>query len=257
MFIDDATQIPKDIKPQDIKSQISFAAQKLEQIFIYELLKALRETHLYDDYPGSGFESQIFWSMWDSEVAEQASKQESLGLAPIICNWLENQLKIQPANTNTHEIERHQSSNSSSIVPKNIGEKISSNFGWRKHPIFGYRHFHTGIDLALPKGFPLKSPISATVEFAGNMKGYGNVVILRTDDKSQVLLAHLDSIAVNTGANIKVGDLLGTVGESGNSTGPHLHLEVRQKGEAVNPLSNAELVSSIEKVLLKFEKAEG
>jgi len=256
MLIDDATQAAR-IDPKDIKSQMTFAAKKLEEIFINELLKSMRETHLYDDYPGNGFESQVFWSMWDSEIAQRASQQESLGLAPVIYHWLEQQLKVEPAATNPSNVEKPSSHSGSAPIPKNISTKLSSNFGWRTHPIFGHLQFHAGIDLALPKGYQVNSPVAGTVEFAGNMKGYGNTVILRVDDGHQILLAHLDSMSVTAGTKIELGSAIGTVGETGNSTGPHLHLEVRDKGEAINPLSDSGLVSSIDKVLLKAEETKG
>ncbi|HDH96764.1 MAG TPA: M23 family metallopeptidase, partial [Proteobacteria bacterium] len=135
--------------------------------------------------------------------------------------------------------------------------RISSPFGWRTHPIYGYRHFHTGVDIALPKGYPIRTPEAGVVEFAGPIKGYGNTVIVRIDDGSRLLFAHLDSIETGQGDRIGAGTRIGTAGETGNATGPHLHLELRVDGKPVDPLSVPGLAEAIETVLSQSDKGGG
>jgi len=238
------------------ESQLKFAAQKLEQLFIHQLFRSLRKTSLFKGYPGSGFESQIFWSMWDDEVSNRAAERESLGLAPMIYHWLETQLMIAHPSSQPHErIVPNRSI--APCIPKGLKAKISSPFGWRTHPIYGHRHFHTGIDIALPKGYPIRTPVPGVVEFAGDIKGYGKTVIVRVSDDCKVLFAHMDSISVSPNDSIDAEKTIGTVGRTGNATGPHLHLEVRMDEKPIDPLSNPELAGAIERVLLQSEEAGG
>jgi len=122
---------------------------------------------------------------------------------------------------------------------------ISSPFGWRRHPIFGSRRFHSGVDIAGPNGSPIKASNSGKVIHAGWYGGYGKVVILNhgilTDGaysgkKVSTLYAHMSRIEVKVGNYIKKGQVVGYEGSTGYSTGPHLHFEVRIDGKPANPL---------------------
>jgi len=114
---------------------------------------------------------------------------------------------------------------------------ITSPFGWRRHPIFGVRKFHTGIDLAGPNHSAIKAADSGNVLFTGWYGGYGRVVIVSHGKGMATLYAHLSRIAVSEGENISKGDVVGYEGTTGFSTGPHLHFEVRVNGKPNNPLN--------------------
>lgn len=108
--------------------------------------------------------------------------------------------------------------------------RISSLFGWRTHPIFGNRRFHSGTDIAAPHGTPVVAAYSGRVETAGYLSGYGLTVILRhADDTQESRYAHLSEIFVRPGTWVAQGTEIGSVGSTGNSTGPHLHFEWRQR----------------------------
>lgn len=108
--------------------------------------------------------------------------------------------------------------------------RISSIFGWRTHPIFGNRRFHSGTDIAAPHGTPVVAAYSGRVETAGYIGGYGLTVILRHADNTQESrYAHLSEIFVRPGTWVAQGTEIGSVGSTGNSTGPHLHFEWRQR----------------------------
>ena len=251
MIVEDASRVPK-----DTESQLKFAARKLEELFIYELFKSMRKTHIFNDYPGAGFESQMFWSMWDEGIAQEAAKRESLGLAPVIYRWLKNQLEAVPPKRRIVAITpANRAPNESKLDA--LMAKISSPFGWRTHPIYGHRQFHTGIDIALPKGHPIRAPVSGTVVFAGRLKGYGNTVILRTGSGQRMLFAHMNRIDARAGDTVSAGCVLGTVGDSGLATGPHLHLEIREDGRPIDPLSDKTLALAIERALLQPEGKGG
>jgi murein DD-endopeptidase MepM/ murein hydrolase activator NlpD len=115
--------------------------------------------------------------------------------------------------------------------------KVTSPFGWRTHPIFRRKKFHTGIDLAGPVRSPIRASDSGHVLFTGWYGGYGKVVIVSHGNNFSTLYAHLSSFAVSKGANISKGDIVGYEGATGFATGPHLHFEVRVEGKPHNPLN--------------------
>ena len=119
--------------------------------------------------------------------------------------------------------------NSSMIFPLAIPAEITSLFGWRIHPIFGDRRFHSGIDLAAPTGTPVVAAYSGTVSIADWMGGYGQTVVLQHQNSTlETLYAHLSNIFVQPGEVVEQGQVIGEVGSTGNSTGPHLHFELRE-----------------------------
>jgi len=106
---------------------------------------------------------------------------------------------------------------------------ISSMFGARVHPITGQVRFHQGTDLAAPEGTPVVAAFSGRVEIAGWLGGYGLIVVLSHGDTHETRYAHLSEVLVKPGQEIKQGNVIGLVGSTGMSTGPHLHFEIWQK----------------------------
>lgn len=123
------------------------------------------------------------------------------------------------------------------IMP--VTGRISSPFGWRTHPIFKSRTFHSGIDIAAPHGTPIKAANAGKVIYSGWYGGYGRVVILDhgscTGQPTTTLYAHMSRQKVTVGTNVTRGQVIGLVGSTGYSTGPHLHFEVRINGKPNNP----------------------
>ncbi|MCS7205736.1 MAG: M23 family metallopeptidase [Leptospiraceae bacterium] len=113
--------------------------------------------------------------------------------------------------------------------------KISSHFGYRIHPLFGYRHFHSGIDISLHYE-PVRAARDGIVYFAGFLGGYGKTIILKHGSDYKTLYAHLSKIRVREGQMVKAGQVIGISGNTGLSTGPHLHFEVIYRDKAINPL---------------------
>lgn len=114
---------------------------------------------------------------------------------------------------------------------------VTSPFGWRRHPIFGLRKFHTGVDLAGPNRSSIVAADSGNVLYSGWYGGYGKVVIVSHGKGMATLYAHLSKAAVSPGENVKKGQVIGYEGSTGFSTGPHLHFEVRVDGKPNNPMS--------------------
>lgn len=118
--------------------------------------------------------------------------------------------------------------------------KLVSGFGSRYHPILHYRRMHTGIDLTARKGTPIYATADGTITTAGrdgkSLSGYGVTVIINHGYGFQTLYAHLNDVVVKSGGKVKRGELIGHVGSTGLSQGPHLHYEVIQNGKKVNPV---------------------
>ncbi len=113
---------------------------------------------------------------------------------------------------------------------------ITSEFGWRTHPIFGTQRFHSGLDIGGEYGDAICAAASGVVIEAGWIGGYGNTVMIDHGDGVVSLYGHNESLAVSVGQHVNQGDLIAYCGSTGNSTGPHCHFEVRLNGEPVSPL---------------------
>jgi murein DD-endopeptidase MepM/ murein hydrolase activator NlpD len=122
-----------------------------------------------------------------------------------------------------------------SIWPVEGGE-TTDNFGGRRDPFGGSSsEFHSGQDISAERGTPVYAAGISTVKFAGTQSGYGQVVILDHGDRITTRYGHLSKIEVTTGQQLARGEMIGRVGSTGRSTGPHLHYEVRINEEPVNP----------------------
>ncbi|MFB0952156.1 MAG: peptidoglycan DD-metalloendopeptidase family protein [Rhodospirillales bacterium] len=118
------------------------------------------------------------------------------------------------------------------------GARLSSTFGKRQHPILGYTRMHKGVDFAAPRGTPIYAAGNGTVVYAGRKGGYGNYIKLRHNGTYETAYAHLKGFArgVSLGKRVEQGQVIGYVGTTGRSTGPHLHYEVMMSNKQVNPL---------------------
>ncbi len=113
------------------------------------------------------------------------------------------------------------------MYPVSTPSPITSLFGWRIHPITGDRRFHAGMDIGAAMGTPILAAYSGRVENANWMGGYGLTVVLNHNNAQQTLYGHMSQIFVQPGQWVEKGTVIGQVGSTGNSTGPHLHFEVR------------------------------
>ena len=153
-----------------------------------------------------------------------------------LSNKLENQIR--------HSKITKMVANSKFVRP--LAGSITSPFGWRRHPIFGSRRFHTGVDISSTYGTPIRASNSGKVIYSGWYGGYGKVVIVdhgnmdcgsHKGKRFSTLYAHMSKTAAGNGSSVKKGQVIGYEGTTGYSTGPHLHFEIRINGKPNNPLS--------------------
>lgn len=116
-----------------------------------------------------------------------------------------------------------------------ISGPITSEFGWRTHPIFGSARFHSGLDIGGDYGMPIHAAASGVVIESGWIGGYGNTIMIEHGNGIVTLYGHNESLAVGVGQQVNQGDVIAYCGSTGNSTGPHCHFEVRLGGEPVSP----------------------
>ncbi|QIR41672.1 peptidoglycan DD-metalloendopeptidase family protein [Tolypothrix sp. PCC 7910] len=165
------------------------------------------------------------------EAAQNQLEQDSKNLAVLI------QQKVAEAQAKAN-------SNSKSVIIRGTGmfaypsdAATSSPFGWRIHPILGYRRFHAGLDFAASYGSTIRAADSGTVIFAGWYGGYGKAVIIDHGNDITTLYGHTSELFVTEGQGVQRGQAIAAVGSTGLSTGPHLHFEVRRNGTPVDPAS--------------------
>ncbi|MFN5334065.1 MAG: M23 family metallopeptidase [Bacteroidota bacterium] len=122
------------------------------------------------------------------------------------------------------------------VSNKNLN-RLSSGFGYRIDPVYKTTKMHAGLDFAAPQGTPVYATGNGTIKLAGNTgNGYGNHVIIKHGFSYETLYGHLYRIKVRTGGKVKRGEVIGWVGNSGKSTGPHLHYEVHKNGRPLDPI---------------------
>ena len=116
--------------------------------------------------------------------------------------------------------------------------RITSGFGLRTHPIMGYTKMHRGVDFGAPTGTPIMAAGDGVVTYKGWKGGYGNFVTIKHNDKYETAYGHISRFgSIKVGGRVKQGQVIAFVGSTGNSTGPHLHYEVHEAGNQVNPVA--------------------
>ncbi|MBV8491578.1 MAG: M23 family metallopeptidase [Candidatus Eremiobacteraeota bacterium] len=128
------------------------------------------------------------------------------------------------------------------VLPQNaamrmpVQGQITSEFGERQDPMGPGREFHPGIDIAADQGTPIQAAMAGQVVSVGSDGGYGNLITVDDGNGLQTRYAHCSQMFARVGQTVFPGDVIGAVGMTGRATGPHLHFEVRQNGEPVDPL---------------------
>lgn len=204
------------------------AAQEFEAYLIGFLSKQMREA--VPDGPLNSGASGMFADLMDQEIGKRAAEGQGIGLR----HQLEVALARHVPSPSEDPAPRILPSPHPSPLPHVPG--VSSGFGVRTDPIDGTRRMHHGVDLRRPLGTGVKAERSGVVTFAGERGGYGNLVIVDHGGGFETRYAHCATLSVHQGEAVRQGELIGTSGNTGRSTGPHLHFEARQDGVPIDPL---------------------
>lgn len=247
----------EDYRGRNDPEAIRAVTKEMEALFVYELIKAMRETANINKEEGLG--KSIYQGMFDMELARLLSER-GLGLSDLLIKGLNKSL--QNLEVRNHASAKHSlvDSHLSSVdtnerCPMTNGWKdsetqtpsvetsslpvdgiISSKFGIRRHPIYGNYRFHSGVDIAAEVGTIIYPIRGGRVIFSGEQKGYGNIVIIDHGDGLISKYAHNWANLVKEGDEVDTNTVIAQVGYSGNSTGPHLHLEIIDKESIVDPM---------------------
>ncbi|MBD2523115.1 murein hydrolase activator EnvC [Nostoc sp. FACHB-133] len=167
------------------------------------------------------------------EAAQNQLERESKNLEVLIQQKVGEARATEEAQTKTNS--RTAIIRGTGVMAYPSDASTSSPFGWRIHPILGYRRFHAGLDFAASYGSKIRAADSGRVIFAGWYGGYGRAVIIDHGNGITTLYGHTSELYVSEGQAVERGQAIGAVGSTGFSTGPHLHFEVRRNGTPVDP----------------------
>jgi murein DD-endopeptidase MepM/ murein hydrolase activator NlpD len=213
----------------DSPQRIRAAAADFEAVFVTQMFKAMRATVPEAKLFSGGFGEKVYREMLDAEHAKSLAYGGGLGLGALIARELggeaaANALPERPV-----------------LVPAQgdlswpVAGRVTSGFGPRSDPLTGRDSFHSGLDVSVPSGTPVRAVAAGRVVQSGAMCGYGNAVVIDHGDGYQSLYAHNSEVLAPVGTTVQPGDAVALSGSTGRSTGPHVHFEVRKGGHAVDP----------------------
>lgn len=221
----------EDLSGRKDPAAIKAVAKEMEAMFAYEMVKAMR--HTVDTSSKSNFGGETYTAMFDMELSKVLAER-GLGMQDMISKALTREAQKAEGGGATKKLSALDSLNpGASSMP--VNGQVSSGFGPRKHPISGYSQFHHGMDIAAPFGKEIHPIREGEVTFSGVQPGYGNVVIVDHGNGLISKYAHNSLNLVREGDAVDSKTVIARVGSTGYSTGPHLHLEVRDNGKSVDP----------------------
>jgi murein DD-endopeptidase MepM/ murein hydrolase activator NlpD len=251
-----ATQASQASAPsQAERAKVLQLAQEFESFFLVQMLRQMREA-MTEDQGKDGLGAETMTDTVDIELARRLTQSGGIGLTKTLQEAIERQTlgrRTPPAAVEdvhglapgtlpmpagiaaTPLVSIAEPHDPETALPLPLVAPISSPFGYRADPFSGAARFHAGVDIAAAYGREVPSAGVGRVVFSGAQGGYGNTVVVEHADGIRTRYAHLSSIQVEVGTRVDAGTVVGRVGSSGRSTGPHLHFEVLQDGQPVNP----------------------
>lgn len=237
------------------RARVKDLAQQFESMLISQMLREMRRGMLSDDEQEQGLGAGTFIDQMDSQLGLALSKSGGLGLSEMLRRSIDSRMQPSAAIDTTHPalqmldlVDRPVQGRGleTDVVdggperPAPQGGDIStgaitSNFGWRNDPMTGQVRFHSGRDIRMAYGQDVHAAAAGTVTFAGERGGYGITVEVDHGDGKVTRYGHLSAPAVSVGQTVESGQVIASSGNSGRSTGPHLHFEVLDHGRPVDP----------------------
>lgn len=270
-----ATDGPAPMSAAD-REKVKLLAQEFESLLMGQMMKEMRKSMLSDDEgQETGFGAANMTEMMDTALGAALTKAGGFGLTDVMLRGLDRQFptagghgpfeavaqdssfapRVSPAappiasNPALPVSTFHPSSASLPVTQDPAAEaaapviapggRVSSAFGWRADPLNGQARFHKGTDIALAYGHEVQAAAGGRVAFVGERPGYGLTVVIDHGAGLETRYAHLSGYSVQVGDEVGSGQIVARSGNSGRSTGPHLHFEVTQGGKAVDPTSMA------------------
>ncbi len=190
-------------------------ASKVQTMFMEVMVKAMEDSvQAEDGLFGGSASSEIYRGMLREQLARTMSGQIQSSFE----GHMEDAIQAKPELSNAV---------SEPDVDLPVDGVISSQMGWRRDPIDGRAKYHHGIDIAAPEGTAVKAVAAGRVVESGVKSGYGNTVVIQSDDGRKMLYAHNNVNFVSVGDRVNRGEAIAEVGSTGRATGPHVHFEVK------------------------------
>jgi murein DD-endopeptidase MepM/ murein hydrolase activator NlpD len=243
------------------RQRVKQMAQEFEATLVTQMLREMRRSMLSDEDDENGLGKDTMTDSLDIELGGVLSRAGGFGLADALSKALNQRsgddavaipaaadlrsnfpLKQPPAGKLPLAIESPAAAPTPESPASGTGTlevphgRLSSAFGWRSDPFKGVARFHNGIDVAQAYGQDVRAAAAGRVAFSGERGSYGTTVIVEHAGGRQTLYAHLSTTGVRAGDVVAPGQVIGQSGNSGHSTGPHLHFEVLDGGRPVNPV---------------------
>jgi murein DD-endopeptidase MepM/ murein hydrolase activator NlpD len=241
--------------------QIRTLAAEFESVLLSQMLRQMRSSMLDDEQDqASGFGDGPLTDVMTSQLGLALAHAGGIGIANALATPLTAEAAadgtaasglampavVSPAlavpaapglgSTITPAIVSGTTADAGDPAPVTLAGRLSSAYGWRRDPINGTRRFHKGIDVAMPVGQSVPAARDGRVTFAGEMRGYGLTVVIDHGNGLSTRYGHLSAIDVQPGDTVTAGQTIAQSGSTGRSTGPHLHFEVLDEGQPVNPM---------------------
>lgn len=243
------------------RERVAELAREFEAMVMLQLLRQMRQSMLADgeDDGEAGLGADTMRDTVDLELARQLSSMGGFGLAKVLQEAIERQYGdgtaeaaggpgagvlpvLRPesgawpsADEQLTAVDSAPPGGAGPEVPLPLASKLTSRFGWRQDPLGGGMRFHLGVDIKAAYGREVPAASGGRVALAGEQDGYGLTVVLEHGGGLSTRYAHLSSLSVGQDDEVDAGAVIGRVGQTGRSTGPHLHFEVREDGRAINP----------------------
>ena len=230
------------------------AAKAFEGYMVEMMVKEMRKT--VPDGMFSGGQAEIFSNLFDQEISARIAESGGFGFGDMLAGQMvgaeapndapsfativeraSRRVGGHEGHDHDHDHDHHGHEDAHLAIADGV---ISRRFGHRSDPFHGKTRHHNGLDIAAPEGTPIKPIREGTVVSSGKRGGFGNVVVVDHGDGTTSLYAHCAELKVSKGQRVGRGDVIATVGSTGRSTGPHLHLEVHRNGKAVDPMAELE-----------------
>lgn len=224
-------------------AKVRALAEQFEAMLLSQMLRDMKESMTPDADQG-GLGAPIMADTVHTELGLSLSRAGGVGLADVLTKALDAYRvagdDVEAATPATSPTLPDTSHVAAVARPT---ETVTSGYGWRSDPISGQARFHHGVDLRYAYGQDVHAAAPGVVTFAGDKGGYGTTVVVDHGNGLETHYAHLSAADVRAGSQVKAGDVIARSGNSGRSTGPHLHFEVRQDGRAKDPSATADFLT--------------